>query len=151
MVNIEIIIEDSMKDMKLKRKLSGLGGAACLLCCRKPKDWTSLEYIVQGFPITRSADQTWKLFEQLVNEDGEIETEANDFEARKGLTQEPLTISDQRNITLTHAYINNTRWFVKLLTRCHIDYRNWIRKTDSLCDLLKNAHKRVVNRINENI
>ena len=134
-------ITDSMKDLKLKRKISGLGGANCILCVTKQADWTDVTNIVQGFPINRSAEETWQLYEELVNEDGEIETASGDFEIRKGLT------SSQLSITITHGYINGTSWFLKVLYRCHIDYRKWVKRSGPLGEPLEASRIRVLDII----
>ena len=112
-----------MKDLKFKKYISGLGGADCILCKSQQKDWTDRERVSRGFPIERSAEDTFELYEQLVDEDGDIKTKSGDFDTRQGLTQKPLTTSDQTRITITHSYINGTTWFLKVLYRCHIDYQ----------------------------
>ena len=122
-IQINVNITDSMKDLKLKRKISALGGADCILCVTKQADWTDSTNIVQGFPINRPAEETWQLYEELVNEDGEIETSSGDFEIRKGLTKIPITTSSQLSITITHGYINGTSWLMALrgFSRCYTD------------------------------
>ena len=49
------VIHDTMKDLQLKKKVSGLGGAACILCNTQKEDWKNEDKITQGFPITRTA------------------------------------------------------------------------------------------------
>ena len=91
-----------------------------------------------------------QLYHDLVNGDGEVPREAGDFETRKGLTKKPLTTSDQTNITITHSYINVTTWFLKLLYRCHIDFKSWIEKSGPLGDPIRNA-KVQKDRVLDNI
>ena len=128
--DVKIIIHDSMKDLKFKKCISGLGGADCILCKSKQADWTNQEKILEGFPINRSAENTMKLYNELVEEDGKIKTRSGDFQIREGLTQQPLTTSDQTSITVTHSYINGTTWFLKVLYRCHINYHHWVEHAD---------------------
>ena len=116
-VIIQLEIRDTMKDLKLKRKISGLGGANCILCVSKQNDWTDPASIHEGFPITRESDETFRLFLKLVDKNGIVPRETGDFETRQGITMRPITTSSQKSITLTHAYINGTSWFIKLLTR----------------------------------
>ena len=61
-------IHDTMKDLKLKKKLSGIGGGDCILCGSRKADWKDVEKIKEGFPITRDAEETRALFEQLMVE-----------------------------------------------------------------------------------
>ena len=94
-LHINVKIQDSMKDLKFKKKVCGLGGADCILCVTKQANWTDVSNIAQSFPINRSAEDTWQLYEQLINEEGEIETSSGDFGIRKGLTKKPITTSSQ--------------------------------------------------------
>ena len=112
-----------MKDLKLKRAISGLGGADCILCITKQYDWKDASQIKKGFAINRSAAETWELFAKLVTPDGNILTKANDFETRQGLTQKPITCSDQHSITITHSYINCVNCVTKnleVVSKVHI-------------------------------
>ena len=61
-------------------------------------------------------------------EDGEIVIKPKDFAVRSGVTKEPLSDSDQHNITITHSYINGCTWFMKVLYRCHCHYQKWEEK-----------------------
>ena len=59
-VDMKVIIHDSMKDLKFKKYISGLGGADCILRKSQQKDWTDRERVSRGFPIERSAeDNSW--------------------------------------------------------------------------------------------
>ena len=104
-VHVSCNIEDTMKDLKFKKSISGLGGANCILCKSKVNDWTNLTKIKQGFKIDRTAADTRKIFESVL-QDGEIVIKPKDFAVRSGVTKEPLSDSDQHNITITHSYIN---------------------------------------------
>lgn len=65
---VSLKIQDTMKDLKFKRDISGLKGADCILCETKTEDWTTRERVINGFPINRRADETWQLYLDLVNE-----------------------------------------------------------------------------------
>lgn len=146
-VNLEII--DSMKDLKFKKLLSGLGGADCILCVTKVNDWTNIENILQGFPINRSAEDTLLLYNELIDTDGNIQTSSGDFTVRKGLTKKPKTTSSQMSITLTHSYINGANWLLKLLYRCHAKYHRWELKA-RMFDKVEKSRKRVKSIIMKN-
>ena len=79
-IDIKVEIKDTMKDLKLKGSISGLGGADCIICITRQCDWTDIENIKRGFPVNRSAAETWELFENLVTDDGDIVTKPNDFD-----------------------------------------------------------------------
>ena len=54
--DVNVTIYDTMKDLKLKKHISGLGGADCILCKTKQADWSNIEKVLEGFPINRSAE-----------------------------------------------------------------------------------------------
>ena len=146
-INVKIKIYDSMKDLKFKKNISGLGGADCILCITKQKDWSNREKVENGFPIERSAESTIQLYEKLVNKDGEIPRKTGDFETRQGMTSKPITTSDQMSITITHSYINGTTWFLKVLYRCHADHPQWIESTGPSGDPIRKSKEEVLKKI----
>ena len=64
-------------------------------CESQRKDWKEVSKIVEGFPISRTADDTLALYEQLMEGNGEIIRKPCDFSERKGLTNKPLSSSSQ--------------------------------------------------------
>ena len=143
-------ILDTMKDLKLKKKWSGLGGADCIICESKQIDWIDITKIKNGFPITRSARSSMELYETLILEgDGEIIRKPKDFDHRKGLTSEPLTFSDQHSICILHSYINILIWFLKLIYRCHIAYECWIEKKTIIGEPIRRAKANVQKMLKE--
>ena len=147
--HVKIIIHDTMKDLKFKKCISGLGGADCILCKTKQRDWTTNTKVTEGFPINRSAVNTLKLYKELIDENGEIKTKSGDFETREGITKEAITTSDQTSITVTHSYINVTSWFVKFLARCNANCQKWVEKSDHRGDPIRRGKDRVLKAIYE--
>ena len=148
-LNVKVQIFDTMKDLKYKKMLSGLGGADCILCDTQVADWTNVEKVTNGFTINRSAEETEALYHALADEDGTIPRKPKDFDTRKGLTKKPATTSDQRNITITHSYINGTSWFVKFLVRIAIDYLRWEERADYRGEPLRVSKARVLAAIED--
>lgn len=76
--DVKIKILDTMKDLKFKKSVSGLGGADCILCVSKQADWTNPEFIYQmGFQSTdvlMPHEDTMKLWESLVDVNGDVPT-----------------------------------------------------------------------------
>ncbi|CAF1103757.1 unnamed protein product [Didymodactylos carnosus] len=105
-----IVIEDSMKDMKVRMVESGLGGADCLICYTRQTEWKDVKKLNEenAFLITRTAEKTMNLYNEMIEESGEIKKRKNDYETRAGLTSEPLSTSDHHFLTLIHQYINGT-------------------------------------------
>ena len=144
-VNMCFDIKDSMKDLKLKRNISGMKGARCILCETKQKDWTNSEKVNNGFHITRTAAEAKQIYQTLADEDGNVKRVAGDFESRKGVTAEPITTSDQRSVCITHGYINGVNWFLKLLYRCYTDYRCWVEHADPRGHPIRKAKEDVLD------
>ena len=145
--DVRIKIFDTMKDLKFKKTISGLGGADCILCKTKQADWTTTSKVKEGFPINRSASETLSLYNQLISETGKVVTHSGDFETRLGVTRQPITSSDQASITVTHGYINCTTWFLKVIYRCHARHHCWIEKSDQRGDRIRRSRDRVLDAL----
>ncbi|CAF4068911.1 unnamed protein product [Rotaria sordida] len=126
--NVKIKIEASMKDMKVRMAESGLGGAQCLMCSTKQEDWKDLKKISDPnfFHINQTAEKTLALYNQLVDNDGNILKCKNDYDTRTGVTSKPLSINDQHFITITHQYINGTSWILKIMSHMRANILSWI-------------------------
>ena len=132
---VQHVIQDTMKDMKFKKKICGLGGADCILCESRQNDWLDEEQIREGFGITRTAAENLDIYlELLACNDGSIIPQKGDYETRKGLTQKPRTSSDQRSICITHSYINCIGRWVKVLSRMNAEYEHWVEKANCYGD-----------------
>ncbi|CAF3770943.1 unnamed protein product [Rotaria sp. Silwood1] len=108
--NVKINIEASMKDMKVRMAETGLEGAQWLMCSTKQEDWKDLKKISDSnfFHINRTAEKIFALYNQLVDNDGNILKRRNDYDTSTGLTSKPVSINNQHFITITHQYINGT-------------------------------------------
>ena len=148
-VDMSFDIKDTMKDLKLKRNISGMKGAHCILCETKQNDWTSAEKATEGFPITCTVAEAKLIYGMLADEDGYVKCTAGDFETRKGVTAEPVTTCDQRSICITHDYINGTNWFLKLLYRTYTDYCCWVEHADPRGEPIRKAKQKVVYILEE--
>ena len=62
-------------------------------------DWTDPEKVKQGFKIDHTAEDTRAIFLSVINENGEINIKSDDFDIRSGVTQKPISNSDQHCIT----------------------------------------------------
>ena len=137
-------IIDSMKDLKMKKVASGAGGAPCLLCDSKKADWMDKEAVESGFPITRTAEAADQKWQQIVK-DKEAGIKTKDT---KGITQKPITTSNQEHICVTHSLINCTNWFLKLLARCRANVKMWKKeKYGSRGDKIRKANEELQEMI----
>ncbi|CAF1171235.1 unnamed protein product [Didymodactylos carnosus] len=148
---VSIVIEDSMKDMKVRTIESGLGGADCLMCFTRQSDWKNKEKIEDGsaFQITRTAEKTLKLYDEMVADSGEIKKTKNDYGTRAGLTTEPISSSDHHYITLTHQYINGTTWFLNIFYRVKANLLTWAIRGERNQEKLRKAKDSILTFIQE--
>ncbi|CAF1441064.1 unnamed protein product [Didymodactylos carnosus] len=72
MYNVQIEIHRNVKDFQIRQMETSLFGAYCLLCCLKPTEWKDIQKIESGFPIERTAKRTLEIYEQMLNESGDI-------------------------------------------------------------------------------
>lgn len=120
---------ETMKDLKFKEKLSGLGGVDSIICESRKEDWKTIDKIPESFPITHSAESSIDLYEQLIHiGDGEIKKKQGDYQNRNGLTQKPLHSFDQLSICILISYLNVLSWFFKVFYHCNQSYKCWIEK-----------------------
>lgn len=149
---VSVIIEDSMKDMKVRMVESGLGGADCLMCHTRQADWKDVKKISEedAFQITRTAEKTVQLYKEMIEEKGQIVRKKNDYEVRAGLTTEPLSTSDHHYITLTHQYINGTTWYLNIFYRISSNLLVWTIRGEENQAKLKVAKYSVLKHIEEN-
>ena len=125
-VDCGVDIVDSMKDVKLKTMVSGAGGADCQLCDTQQDEWLDKAKIETGFPINRSAQENTQIYVALYSEEEDgVERKDGDFSIRKGITQKPITLSDQRAITICHLYINGPNWWLKFFSKVAAGVKRW--------------------------
>ena len=137
-------IKSTMKDLKMKKTVSGLGGAECILCEEKQSAWMNKDAIQKGFPITRTVEKIKDIWDMMAKD--QEEGKKTDSAERKGQTQEPITEFDQYSICITHTYINVTNWFLKLLARLASD-RVWVESSTYKGEPIRRATKRVQDAI----
>jgi hypothetical protein len=123
--NVLVEIHRSMKDFKIRQMESGLHGAYCLLCCSSPSEWKDIRKIKVGFPIERTASDTMKLYEEILDEYGEVKRRGKYYATRKGLTSKPLSEDDHHYITITHQYINLMDWVLKIMYNFQATVLKW--------------------------
>ena len=82
-------------------------------------------------------------FESLINEDGEVRRQQGDYKFRKGLTQQPITTSDQHSICITHAYINIPKWFLNVLYHLNQEYLVWPENKTAFGDFIRKGKENV--------
>lgn len=78
-------------DRKAAQLHMGLGGSYCDLCSFSKEQCLDPTLVRQGFQITCSIVNIQIIFEELVQEDGEVKKTKNDYESRQPQDQLPPT------------------------------------------------------------
>ena len=103
-----------------------------------------------GFRITTNAKDTFEIWCNLMKDsEGNCIRGKNDYSTRQGVTQKPITSSDQESICGLHSYINVTNWFVKVLARLNCSYLVWIEKQNCYGDHIRSGFDRVTTLLEE--
>ncbi|CAF0849900.1 unnamed protein product, partial [Didymodactylos carnosus] len=143
---VEVHIEASMKDLKVRMMESGLGGADCLMCTTRQSDWKDVEKLNDDnyFNITRTSEKTLEIYNKMIEEEGEIVKKKNDYETRTGLTSESLSECDHSYITVTHQYINGTTWFLKMMYHMKSNLLQWTARGQTNQDKISKAKTTII-------
>ena len=104
-----------MKDLKFMKELSGWGGSDCIICESRKGYWKKYWQNIRGFSHHLLCHKLTDLYEEPIQEDGEIQKKQGDYHNHKALTQKPLTSSEQLSICILHSYMNVFSWLLKVL------------------------------------
>ena len=103
-IQVKADVHIKQLDGKAQSVASGLGGGYCKCCKISKTDAKKIERIKQGFTMDRDILSTWQMFDDLADEDGNVDRESLD---RAGLTQRVLADNEiLKQFPITHAYIN---------------------------------------------
>ena len=110
-------------DGKAQGVASGLGGGYCKCCTVTKSDAKKIKRIKQGFTMDRDILSLQQLFDDLADEDGNVDRTSLD---RQGLTQQPMSdIEILKQFPITHAYINILRYFLNVVYRINANVRKF--------------------------
>ncbi|CAF1158000.1 unnamed protein product [Didymodactylos carnosus] len=117
------------------------------------KGWKDLQKISDPvyFNINRTAKKTLELYNQLVDDDGKIFKHKSNYETRAGLTSEPLFTSDHHFITITHQYINETNWILKIMHHMKAGILTWTVRNKEHQKNIKQAKISILKEIRKKI
>jgi hypothetical protein len=143
---VEVYIEASMKDLKVRMMKSGLGGADCLMCTTRQSDWKDVAKINNDnyFNICRTSEKTLETYNKMTEEEGKIVKKKNDYESRMRLASEPLSECDHSYIIVTHQYINGTTWFLKVMYHMTSNLLQWTARGQTNQDQIAKAKSTIM-------
>ena len=120
-IKVKADIHIKQLDGKAQSVASGLGGGYCKCCKVTKNDAKKIERVKEGFTMDRDILSTWQLFDDLADEDGNVDRTRLD---REGLTQRVLADTEiLKQFPITHAYINILRHFLNVIYRINANVR----------------------------
>ena len=147
LVNWKVEAKMTQIDGKVRTTATGLGGAYCIMCTVSKEDAHNPRVIRQGFQIDRDMESIRETFELLKTFDDSIgeyvvPREANDYDTRAGLTQEPLFTEDIIDFSILHAPLRFLSFTVHFIYKLNGKVFKWgERMTEVEKANLKTAEK----------
>ena len=111
-LNVKVDATMSMADGKMHSLLTGLGGAFCCLCTNSEQQCNDIKCISSGFKVDRSLEDTLEICQENMHILENRKT--GDYEIRKGVTQQPITIEDITYMHLLHNLLRCFDWLYKI-------------------------------------
>ena len=114
-MNIEININSTMTDGKMKTLLTGRGGAYCIVSDCSKDDGNICQRYIDGFPIKGvSIPELWSMFSSI-EKDGKV-PKGIPTKDRMGLTNKPLLSSTNVDfLPVLHVLIRVFDWSLKVI------------------------------------
>ena len=146
-----------MIDGKMRKTVTGLGGAWCMLCMftrleasgQCPEE--GLEKVGAGFPINRSLQQAQDIYDEM-NIDGNMTGKS---ELRFGVTQQPLLTDHDQMVMMVsplHALLRTFDFIIKLISLLRAGITVWSENKNQLgrsFQFYKQAKDEVISVVKE--
>ena len=140
--HVDVEIQSYMMDMKAAHLYLGTGGAYCDLCSLSKEQSLDLNQIDAGFFIDRSIESVLNIFEDLVQDDGTVLKQRNDYDRRSGVTTKPIPSKshDVKSTQVLHALLRTFDHYMKCAVHVKAAVFTWTETTGSYnSQFLKNA------------
>eukprot|EP00088_Acartia_fossae_P039914 TRINITY_DN4153_c0_g1_i1.p1 TRINITY_DN4153_c0_g1~~TRINITY_DN4153_c0_g1_i1.p1 ORF type:complete len:755 (-),score=121.41 TRINITY_DN4153_c0_g1_i1:80-2179(-) len=118
-------------DRKAANLYTGVGGAYCDLCTYTKEACRSIELIEEGIPITRSVKDTKRIFDSLVDDDGQIMKKPGDADTRQGCTSEPITEIEAPTVQILHSLLRTFDHWARTCVHLNAGIRIWKKPSSS--------------------
>ena len=147
--DIEIDGSFTMIDGKMRKAVTGLGGAWCMLCTCTRQEASGqtpegLERVKAGFQINRSLQQTHNIYEEM-NVSGRM---IGSSQSRLGVTQQPLLNEEHMVLMVSplHALLRTFDFVLKLLVLLRANIDVWTENKKQLGERFE-SFKRAKNEV----
>ena len=123
----KVMVNDvhTMFDRKAANIYLGCTGAYCDLCTKSKED--CLRHIKEGqlFSIDRDVQTMHSIFDDLVDEDGEIIKHPHDYDTRQGQTHKPIPNHNVKSTQVLHGLLRSFDHFMKAVVHVRAGVYNW--------------------------
>lgn len=149
-VFVKVNVASHMMDLKAANLYLSLLGAFCDLCDHSREDCHNPDLVRQGFEITRTVSNLHSIFEDIVDQDGEIVKHRNDYDSRKGLTAKPIANHEVVSVQVLHALLRTFDHFMKIAVHLRAEFLEWTESDSSIYhQFLVAAKKEIQTKLDE--
>ena len=95
------------------------------MCDHSRADCHDPDVVRAGFEITQTVADLHSIFETVVDDDGEIVKHRNDYDTRKGLTNEPIPSHEVTSVQVLHALLRTFDHYMKIAVHLKAEVFEW--------------------------
>ena len=145
--NVKIEISNYMMGRKVANIYLGVGGAYCDLCSLSRDTCHNVDIVKQGINIDTRIETLHQIFEDLVQEDGTVLKQKEDYPVRRGVTSQPIATNQAFSVQILHALLRTFDHFMKTAVHVKAGVFDWSEAPSHNTRFLNNAKKELQEKI----
>ena len=122
-----VMVDDvhTMMDHKASDLYLGCTGAYCDLCIKSKEQCMQQIKNRECFVIDRDVETMHRIFDELVDEDGDITKYLNDYNIRQGQIHKPIPTHEIRSTQVLHGLLRSFDHYMKAVVHVKAGVLNW--------------------------
>ena len=124
-ITVKIKLGSYMMDRKGTDYYLGVAGAVCDLCSLSKNKCHNINIVSEGINIDRDIDSLHRIFEELVQEDGNILKRKKDYNIRKGVCNKSIATNQAFCIQVLHSLLRCFDSFMKAVVHVKAGVFDW--------------------------
>ena len=145
--NVKIEISNYMMDRKAANIYLGVYCAYCDLCSLSHDTCHNVDIVKQGININTRIETLYQIFEDLVQEDGTVLKQKEDYPVRRGVTSQPIATNQAFSVQILHALLRTFDHFMKNTVHVKAGVFDWSEAPSHNTQFLNNAKKELQEKI----
>jgi hypothetical protein len=114
-----------MMDRKAADMYLGCTGAYCDLCTKSKDECMQQIKNRESFTIDRNVETMHRIFDELVDEDGDITKYVDDYDTRQGQIHKPIPTHQVLSTQVLHGLLRSFDHFMKTVVHVKAGVENW--------------------------